>query len=355
MIITKEILKFFKVALNIIRKKAIVEGVYISDEVMYAANIECQAAYILEQKDITKPIVIPSKAAEYIISFPVNSKLEFLVKDSCLTIKSGRTKVRFSLLEGNTYPKRSKKEDLLLSVNAGKFVESVKASAIAGDCNSPNTRVKCVHISVRNGKLISSATDGKKLAFVDIVPANCDMLEKCEITFPIAHIGYLSMFECADNIEINYANHKRAVTLKQDDFELSSTLIECSDINSLISITESIKNGTGNTFVVEQESLKTVLSRIALLSSVNENKIKCVVSGDTFAITNMDTTTACEQVIDITDSTSNSEVKMCLNLKDFKELVGSVDGEIKVICAGGDKPVLLEAENKLFLMTQFRC
>lgn len=31
MIITKEILKFFKVALNIIRKKAIVEGVYISD------------------------------------------------------------------------------------------------------------------------------------------------------------------------------------------------------------------------------------------------------------------------------------------------------------------------------------
>ena len=74
MIITKEILKFFTVALNIIRKKAIVEGVYISDEVMYAANIECQAAYILEQKDITKPIVIPSKAAEYIISFPVNSK-----------------------------------------------------------------------------------------------------------------------------------------------------------------------------------------------------------------------------------------------------------------------------------------
>ncbi len=76
---------------------------------MYAANLEGQVAYTLEQNDISEPIVIPTKAAEYISSFPFNSKLELLVSDSVLTVKSGRNRAKFSLFDVNTYPKKLRK------------------------------------------------------------------------------------------------------------------------------------------------------------------------------------------------------------------------------------------------------
>lgn len=352
MIITKDLLKFFKIALNIVRKKAIIEGVYISNSVMYAANLEGQVAYTLEQNDISEPIVIPTKAAEYISSFPFNSKLELLVNNSVLTVKSGRNRAKFSLFDVNTYPKKIEKEDFLLSINSEDFIDGIKCASVAGDGNSFDSRVKCVHISNKG----YVATDGKKLAIVDM-PVPNSSLENCEITFPISHIGYLSIFDCVNNIEVNFAHNKRAIVLTQDDFELSSMLIECSDIKPFVTIAESTKaSNSCNSFIIEQDNLKTALSRIALLSLTTENKIMCIVNNSTLTLANTDTNTSCEQVIDIIDNTSNEEYKMCLNLKNLREIIGSVDSDnnIKVIYAGGVQPVLLENKNKLFLMTQFR-
>ena len=357
MIITKEISKFLKVALSIIKKNAIVEGLFVCGTYMYAASADRQVAIEVVNEEIAEPIVIPTKAVEYLLTFPIYTKTELIVKGTTLTVKNGKSRVKFTLIGAETYPKKLEKEENGFVFSAGAdIINTLKTVAVAGDYKSSKSIARSIHLLSFDNNLLAAATDGYKLASAVIPSAH--YIGTDEITVPIEHLALMSVFSNSseDTIDFYFGHNKRAVMLVQGEISLSMAMIESGSIEGVLRTVQLSKDGYS--YRVNSDTIKDTMDKIALLATNDKNKcVKFTINGDSLSVTNVDSLNEYEQNISITDNTGEKEAVIGLNYSHLREFMSNIsDEEVQVIYTTALKPVLMTVESRKidFLLMPYR-
>lgn len=311
----------------------VLQNVLIADGYMIANDTELFAKVALEYEGEGE-ILIPMEAFDMISSLP-DGEVEITPSDKDITIKVGKIKNKYALMQAVSYPKPSEASEGLqdFKIESGKFIHSAKKVLYAVAMVGNNQTMASMCLKAKNGKLNFIGLEGHIVSWDKI-----DYEGDFELLIPRAAIARLTSIGLTGEMTISY-NNGNAV-FKTDACEVGTRLVE------------------GNFFDVEKIMpvlpLEAVMEKKAFLESlsrarmcVEENTpVKLSINGGTCGISAKSPRKEYDETLDLVTDIQQP-IEISFNPRLLMESVKSVEEDNVKICLKDAKtPAILKGDDQ---------
>lgn len=268
MVITKEMLQFFKTAKTVCSKGGAnrLEGIIINDKEMIVVNDQFQVRYTCEASLFSDgaTVALPLKAAEYIASFGKGAKFSWEVEGKNCVIKCGRSHSKFPTLNIDKVPKLATASDKTIKCNP-EALELLKVACSAAEISStrPITQGVCFNDD-KKGNIVAFATDGFKLAYVPFAESSMDFDVKIRKDMLLLAIGTglldgeFRVTISEDNRKVLFSNENTTIVCPQIDY----TEMNVNDCFAMV-------DKAGKEFIFDRNEIIQTFKRASLIANTN--------------------------------------------------------------------------------------
>lgn len=223
-------MQFFKIAKTVCGKQSTLGGVIFNGNEMIAVDDRFQIR-LKTDETIPDNFILPIRAIEYMSSFGVGAKVDYVVKDQQCTIKSGRSHTKFALLLSQEIPELATyAEDNVIQCNKDA-VNALKIANTAPVTSNDRAILQSVTLKVVDDKVVAVGTDSYKLAYVPIADAGSNRDFNAKIRKDMLSLVLSSGLFNDGDFKIALSENKRKLLFINDNTTVICPQMEYSDID----------------------------------------------------------------------------------------------------------------------------
>jgi len=301
-------------------------------------EVELMGRVVLEQTVQAGSITVPArKLMDICRSLPDSAVLEFILEETKLIVKSGRSRFSLATLPAKEFPNTEELPGQFeLNIAQQDLRNLIENTQFAMAQQDVRYYLNGMLWEVKNNRLSCVATDGHRMALstMDIEAAGTH-----QIIIPRKAILELSrlLADGTENILVMLSSNQLRV--KANDYTFTSKLID----GRFPDYTKVVPKGGDKILVLERDDLKQALGRVAILASEKHRSVRLELrKGLLRVITNNPEQEEAEEELNIIYQ--GGDLDIGFNVGYLLDAISALPpGQIKLSLAGPDSSVRLEA------------
>lgn len=338
MIISKELKNFLKKAISLLSssKQSIIEGVVIDrrNGTVTASNGFVQMVYNTEDYKKDECFIIPIKAMQFLLSFDDGKtvELDYDETNKIVTIKCGKSRSKFPLLDLSAYP--------FMDVNVSEWesidtntIELLIQTSINADIRAAVLAARSISIVDYENKTYCYSCDGRCLTTAEIAVSN----KYVGINIPVNITPFISEFRNGENIQMGITQNGRKFVLKKNDMLMTACLLDGSRMNLIPQLKLAQQNA--NVCKVNKKELLSVLQRASIVS--DNKRIILTFAENGIHIRLHDTVVEFEDSVNVLQSQFREEKEVCLYVNQLIEQLSCQEDEVTIYSKDKLNPIVI--------------
>jgi len=292
-----------------------------------ATDLDIEVVASVEVASASKSAITVPATTLYDIArkLPEGSEVSLKADDATLTVACGRSRFKLPVLPVSDFPDMAPGElPTRFDIAAGDLRRLIEKTEFAISTEETRYYLNGIYLHVENGKLRGVATDGHRLALVDLdLPAGA--ADMSGVIIPRKTVGEIQrLLDGAEAVTVELSDSKIRVTC--GDAVLTSKLID----GTFPDYRRVIPQGNDKTLEIDRAEFHAAIDRVATVSSEKGKATKLTLSKGNLdlSVTNPDSGSASEEVEAGYDA---EPLEIGFNARYLLDIVAQIEGDTVVM------------------------
>ena len=318
------------------------------DLIISSTDLDLFKTIIIKDINILEEGSITAKARllnDIIKKAPSDAVINFSIKDGNAIVKYGKSRFKVPTMESENYPLLSFEDELInINVSCNDFFTIINKSKISISNDEVRDYLNGLFIHIKDGKLISVSTDGKRLSKSSI-GTNSENFKGAII--PKKAVAEILKIINSESVSISISESK--IKVESGNYLLVSKLINA-DFPSY----EQILPNNNKKIEIDKKSFSEAIGRVSVITDMGNNYIKFTIEDNLFKLeskSNINGVANEEIIIDYNDD----KVEVYFDAKLLLEAISTIESDILSLELSNDtKPMVIQDKNVYNLIMPIR-